>query len=111
MPYKDLLRKRDWEQQHRHQRLARRRQLRHIEAARKRAQPVAPEAEQADAGFLLIPLVGGGALAASNPKLAMSIGSVTLLGAAVFELGRRWWIVGLVILVLGLFFHWINQSS
>lgn len=111
MPYKDVLRKKDWERQHRDQRLARRRELRRNEAARKRAQPVAPEAEQTDADFLLLPLVGGGALAASSPKLAMGVGSVTLLGAAVFELGWRWWIVGLVILVAGLFFHWINQSS
>lgn len=39
MPYKDEQHKRDWERLHRTQRLARRRELRSIEAARIEAQP------------------------------------------------------------------------
>jgi hypothetical protein len=41
MPYKNQQRKMEWEQQHRSQRLARRHELRQIEAAWKEAHPVA----------------------------------------------------------------------
>ena len=39
MPYKDMDRKKEWEQEHRSKELARRRQLRQIEEARMAAQP------------------------------------------------------------------------
>ena len=72
MPYKDLQRKQEWELRHRSQRLARRRELRRIEAARKEAQPQVAEVQNSGAGILL-PLVAGGALAAAyNPKLAVA---------------------------------------
>jgi len=44
MPYRDHQRKREWEQRHRTHRVARRRELRRIEAARQAAQPAPPEA-------------------------------------------------------------------
>jgi hypothetical protein len=43
MPYRDPLRKREWEQRHRTQRVARH-ELRRIEAARQSAKPDPPEA-------------------------------------------------------------------
>jgi hypothetical protein len=70
MPYKDMDRKKEWEQQHRSERLARRRQLRQIEEVRMAAQPEALSGHDG-APSILLPLVAGGALAAYNPKLAM----------------------------------------
>lgn len=70
MPYKDMDRKKEWEQEHRSERLARRRQLRQIEEARMAAQPEALSGHDGAASILL-PLVAGGALAAYKPKLAM----------------------------------------
>lgn len=55
---------------------------------------------------LLIPIVAGGALAAYNPKLGLAAGGLTLTSAAIFKKGWAWWLVGCVILVLGLFFYW-----
>jgi hypothetical protein len=105
MLYKDSQKKREWEQEHRSQRLARRRELRRIEAARTEAQPETPMAHDGGASILL-PLVAGGALAAYNPKLAMGTGALTLLVATFYSKGRSWWVVGLLLLVLGLFFQW-----
>jgi hypothetical protein len=66
--------------------------------------------QNAGAGFLL-PLVAGGALAAYNPKLGMGVGGLTLVVAAIYKKGWSWWIVGIVVLVLGFFFQWNNQSA
>ena len=64
MPYKDLRGKTEWKRLHRPQRLARRRELRRIEAARIEAQPeVVRVPDQGPA--LLLPVLAGGALAAS----------------------------------------------
>jgi hypothetical protein len=110
MPYKDPEQKRDWEWQHRSQRLDRRRELRQIEAARIAAQPEPFRGHDGAAGILL-PLVAGGALAAYNPKLAMATGGVTLLVAALYKKDRRWWIVGILILAFGLFFQLNDQGT
>jgi hypothetical protein len=110
MPYKDLQRKREWEQQHRPQRLARRRELRQIEAAWKEAHPEALRAQGTGVSFLF-PLVTGGALAAYNPKLAIGAGGMTLVVAAAYKKGLTWWIVGVLILVFGLFFQSNDQSK
>lgn len=109
MPYKDPERKRQWEQSHRSERLARRQELREAEAAREEAQPETPRL-QGGAGALLLPLAAGGALAAYNPKLAIGAGGLTLAAAAVYKKDLGWWIVGLLILVIGLFFQW-NQKN
>jgi hypothetical protein len=55
MPYKDAKRKTEWERLHRPQRLARRRELRRIEAARKEAQPAPLMVDEKKKG---LPLAG-----------------------------------------------------
>ena len=110
MPYKDMDRKKEWEQEHRSERLARRRQLRQIAAARIAAQPEAFGGHDSAASILL-PLVAGGALAAYNSKLAMGAGGLTLLVAALYKKDWRWWIVGTLVLAFGLFFQWNDQST
>jgi hypothetical protein len=110
MPYKDLQRKREWEQQHRPQRLARRRELRRIEAVRGEVQPGTPRTQDSTAGFLWLPVLGGVALASYNPKLAVGAGGLTLVAAAFYKKGSAWWIVGALILAVGLLFQW-NHSK
>lgn len=110
MPYKDLERKKEWERLHRPERLARRRELRRIAAAQWAARPEATGAEQS-VGWFLVPLVAGGALAAYNPQLGMAAGGGTLAIAAIFKKDWRWWVVGIVILAVALFFYWDNQTS
>ena len=110
MPYKDLARKKEWEQVHHSERLARRRELRQIEAARIAAQPESLSAQDGSTS-ILFPLVAGGALAAYNPKLAMTAGGVTLLVAALYKKDWRWWIAGILILAFGLFFSWNEEST
>lgn len=100
MPYKDLERKEEWEQEHRSESLARRRELRQFEAARIAAQPVVLTGQDGSAS-ILFPLVAGSALAAYNPKLALAAGTVTLLVAAVYKKDWLWWIVGILILPFG----------
>jgi hypothetical protein len=109
MSYKDPERKRQWERLHRSERLARRRELRQAEAAREGTQPEAAGLH-IGASSLLLPLAAGGALAAYNPKLAVGAGGLTLAAAALYKKDWSWWIVGLLILVIGLFFQW-NQKS
>lgn len=104
MPYKDLQQKREWERRHHPERLARRRELRRTEAARKAAQPAPATTEDSGAAFLL-PMLAGGALAVHNPKLAMGAGGLTLLIAARYKKDWKWWIVGIFIFALGLFFQ------
>jgi hypothetical protein len=110
MPYKDLQRKTEWERVHRPQRLARRRELRKIEAAWKKAHPGMVRVPGVGAVFLF-PLVAGGALAAYSPKLATGTGGLTLLLAAIYKKDWRWWIAGVLILAVGLFFDWIDKSA
>jgi hypothetical protein len=109
VPYKDPLRKREWERHHRSQRIARRRQLRQIETTRRAAQPEELRAQDAAAG-ILFPVIAGGTLAAYNPKLAMGAGGLTLALAAYYRKSSSWWIVGALILAIGLFFQWNNQN-
>ena len=62
----------------------------------------------------LLPIVGGLAglgLAAYQPKLAIGSGGVTLLTAALFKKGATWWILGVILLVLGIFFRWIERDE
>ena len=111
MPYKDLQRKQQWEQQHRSQRLSRRRELRRIEAAQRESQPQELGVPDGGVGFFF-PLVAGGALiAAYNSKLAIGAGGVTLLVAALYKKGWLWWIAGLVVLAVGLFFLWNDRRA
>jgi cell division protein FtsW (lipid II flippase) len=110
MPYKDLERKKEWERLHRPERLARRRELRSIQAAQRAARPEEPSTEHGGLGFL-IPIVAGGALAAYDPKLGMGAGGLTLVIATFFSKGWRWWVVGIVILAVALFFYWNDKNA
>jgi hypothetical protein len=107
MPYRDPEAKKKWEQEHRSQRLTRRRELRQIETAWKEAHP---EVQDSGAGFLLA-LGAGGGLAAYNPKLATGAGGLTLLLAALYKKDWSWWILGIFILALGLFFQWNDKDE
>jgi hypothetical protein len=110
MPYKDSERKKEWERLHRAERLARRRELRRTEAVQQATRPDEPSTQDGGLGFL-IPIVAGGALAAYDPKLGMGAGGLTLAIATVFKKSWRWWVVGIVILAVALFFYWDNQTS
>jgi hypothetical protein len=59
----------------------------------------------------MIPLVAGGALAAYSPKLGMTAGGTTLGIAAIFKKDWRWWVVGIVILAVALFFYWNDKNA
>jgi hypothetical protein len=112
MPYKDPARKKEWERLHRPERLARRRELRQQEVA----DIPAPEATvpTLDGDTALLPIVGGLAglgLAAYQPKLAIGTGGLTLLVAAILKKGSMWWILGTIVLVLGIFFLWIERDE
>jgi hypothetical protein len=41
----------------------------------------------------------------------MAAGGTTLAIAAIFKKGWRWWVVGIVILAVALFFYWDNQKE
>jgi hypothetical protein len=108
LPYKDSEQKREWERLHRSKRIARRRALRQAEVARLEAYPEASR-PQVGTGGLLLPVGIGVTLAAYNPKLAMATGGLTLAGAILLKRGRRWWIFGILVLVIGLFCQWNEQ--
>jgi len=110
MPYKDPQMKAEWEWQHRSQRLARRRELRKIEAAWNEAHPGVSRTAGTAANFLL-PLAAGGVLAAYDPKLAMVAGALTLLVANGYKKDWRWWITGILILTVGILFQWAGQDA
>src|SRR5262249_6380839 len=76
-------------------------------------QPTRPDATTTEhnVAAFLIPLVAGGALAAHNPKLGMAAGSGTLAVAVIFKKGWVWWVLGIVILALALFFYWNKKHE
>jgi hypothetical protein len=104
MPYKDPQRKREWEQQHRLQRIRRRRELRKLEAAEGKE-------EWSGSGLLWLGVLGGGALAACSPQLAIGGGSLILCLAGIYRKDWKWWILGLLLLGLGLFFRWNDREA
>jgi hypothetical protein len=106
MPYKDPQAKREWERQHRAERLARRRELRRDEAAQSEVQ-----GEGIGAVNFLLPVIAGGALAAYSPKLAIGTGGLTLAVSAIFKKGASWWVMGILIVLLGLFFYWSDRND
>jgi hypothetical protein len=110
MPYKDPERKREWERLHRAERLARRRQLRQIEAVEHQPQRREAKVEFGNSA-LLIPIIAGGALTAYNPKIGIAVGGLTLASSAIFKKGWAWWLVGCVILALALFFYWKGHQD
>jgi hypothetical protein len=111
MPYKDLERKKEWERLHRPQRLARRRELRRIEAEKPEAeQPMAPGCHEIEMGFL-VPLIAGGAIAATNPKLGFAVGGLALGIAVIGKKDWRWWVVGIVVLLVAIFSYFTNENA
>jgi len=110
MPYKDPERKKEWERLHRTQRLARRRELRHVQVLEQTARPRASTESSGGVGFL-VPLVAGGELAAWNPKIGMGAGSLTLVVAAVWKKNWAWWLVGCVTLFVALLFYFTNNEK
>jgi hypothetical protein len=113
MPYKDLERKKEWERLHRPERLARRRELRRIEALRQAARPETAPSEHHEVGLpaFAIPLIGGIGLAAASPGLGMTLGGLTLFVAAIYKKGWQWWVLGMVVLILAIFFHIYTESE
>lgn len=61
-------------------------------------------------GFF-IPLIAGGMLASYNPKLGMGAGVLTLAVAAGWKKNWAWWVVGSVVLVIGLFFYFTQDEK
>jgi hypothetical protein len=41
----------------------------------------------------------------------MATGGATLAIAAIYKKGWAWWLLGIVILALALFFHWNKQNE
>ena len=111
MPYKDPEHKKNWEVQHRAQRRARRRELRRDEAAYKAAHPEAFMSPDSGVGYVWIPVAGGVALAAYSHKLAIGAGGLTLAAAAAFKKSWVWWMIGALLLALGLLFQWNTQNK
>jgi hypothetical protein len=109
MPYRDPLRKSEWEQRHRAERVARRRELRRIKAAHQPSQQIPPPKDYGPA--FLLPVIAGGALAVYNPKLAVGAGGLTLIAAALYKKDWTWWVVGTLILALGVFFNGTTKKE
>jgi hypothetical protein len=107
MPYRDAEAKREWELRHRAERLARRRELRRIQAA----QPTQLTVDTDGTGVLLIPLLAGGALAVFSPKLGLASGGLTLLAAGFYRKSWHWWLVGALIMLLGFIFWKFEKGS
>jgi hypothetical protein len=80
------------------------------EASTEAADPEVAGVLSSDAGMLLR-VTGAVALAGFSPKLAIWAGAVTLAAAAYWEKGWNWWIAGILVSVLGLFFPWNDQSA
>jgi len=109
MPYKDLERKKAWEQTHRTRRLARRRELRRLEEA---AQPIHQSVSNpigASIGPLWMPMLAVVGIAAYRPKLALGAGGLTLFAAMYYPKGWQWWLIGLLTVLLALLF--LNWNS
>jgi hypothetical protein len=49
-------------------------------------------------------MIAGGVLAAHNPMLAMGAGGLTIFVTAAYKKDWRWWLVGILLLVLAVYF-------
>jgi len=111
MPYKDPEAKREWELRHRAERLARRRELRRIQAAMPAGSPSSEE-NITGTGVLMIPLLVGSALGVSSPRLALGVGGLTLLAAMYYRKSWQWWLVGaLTVLLAVVFLKWDRRHK
>lgn len=113
MPYKDPNRKKEWERIHRQRRLLRRRELRKFEVASERTPPsVEGSLQESASQDFRWPLVAAGAgLAAYSPPLALALGSLAFVVATVRRQDWRWQVIGAVVVVLAIFFLWLNRSD
>jgi hypothetical protein len=111
MPYKDPERKRAWEQQHRTQRLARRRELRRFQEAAETAQDRVSNPVDSPVGHLWLPLVASVGLAAYSPKFALGVGGLTRFVAASYQKDWSWWLVGLLTIGLAVLFLWSDRKE
>jgi hypothetical protein len=101
MPYKDPAKKKEWEELHRAERLARRRELRQTRGVEQERQPnQEPEKVGFGNSVVLIPIITGGALAAYSPKVGFAVGGLGLVSSVVFKKGWAWWLVSCVVLVV-----------
>jgi hypothetical protein len=75
MPYKNPEHKKQWESLHRAQRLARRRELRRIDEARRATRPEASEVQASSAPLVWLPIAGSVALASYNPSSRLAQGA------------------------------------
>jgi hypothetical protein len=103
VPYKDPERKKLWEQQHRNERLTRRRELRRTQEAAEIPEGVS-NVPGGSIGYLWLPLLAGAGLAAYSPKFALGAGGVTLLAATYYRKGWQWWLFGALTVLLALVF-------
>jgi cell division protein FtsW (lipid II flippase) len=110
VPYKDPEDKKRWERQHRPERSARRRELRHF-ATEAEALNRSEADGQGAIGLLWVPVVAGGALAACSPTLGIVSGGIILVVASMQKQDWRWWLAGLLMIVLATFFLWKNQNE
>jgi hypothetical protein len=101
MPYKDPQQKQEWERLNRPARLARRRELRRIAAAREEAGRASLQAHPGGS-FLWPVLAAGVALTLYRPPLGLAAGTVTLIVAALTKKSWHWWAVGVAMLVVAL---------
>ncbi len=111
MPYRDPQHKEEWEREHHEQRLARRRELRRIEAAREPIEVARPDVGSKEAALIWVPIVVGGVLGSYDPRLAMGVGALALLTAAIGRKGHALWVIGAIILIVGLIFRWTGDHS
>ena len=87
----------EWELKHRTERLARRRELRRIQAA----QPTEPKVDPTGRAALIVPILAAGALATYSATLALGAGGLTLFAATYYRKGWQWSLVGaLTVLIL-----------
>jgi hypothetical protein len=76
--------------------------LRCIETAQEKVQPEASKEAQHE---------GLGAARFLLPVVAIGVGGLTVAIAATYKKGWRWWIVGALMLALGVYFYWSDQNA
>jgi positive regulator of sigma E activity len=113
MPYKDPQQKRQWEEQHRDRRLARRRELRRAHEARRLMQSTVPSNsdQAAVSGLPWVLLVGGSGLAYYSPPFGLAAGGLTVIVAMLRGKGWQWRIIGAVVILLSLFLLWKEWNA
>ncbi len=101
MPYKNPVRKAQWERLHRAERLARRRELRRLEVA-----TVAPGGPRIGpnprASFLWLPLAVGAGVSFFKPRWGLAIGGGTILYAVIRGRNWAWYFAGAALIAISI---------